>query len=323
MKKRGRVFLVVAGSFFAAAVLGMGCVGNYLYDFALNPNFEQSEGKERKAVLETEKMTSEEQEAKSERKRANKWMRQNAYSDYMASRDGLSLHAYRLEQSGHNYVVICHGYKNNGSYMGLYAKRFYEMGFHILAPDARGHGKSEGDYIGMGWPERLDVADWCQHIVREDPQARIALFGVSMGAATVMMASGESLPDQVKLIVEDCGYTSVWEEFKVQLKQTFHTGWFPILPAADLVCKVRAGYGFIQASALRQVKKCSLPILFIHGEEDAFVPFSMLEALYQAAPGQKEKLVIPGAPHGGSAQTDPEKYWGTIEDFLEKYLDEK
>ena len=318
MKKRGRVLLAVTGGFCVAALVGLGYVGNYFYDFALNPHTQQNV--EEKMQAETDAPTEGEKEAKAERKKANKWMRQHSEADYLTSRDGLKLHAYRIENTGHHYAVICHGYKNKGSYMGLYAKKFYEMGFHILAPDARGHGESEGDYIGMGWPERLDLVDWCERIVKEDAQARIVLFGVSMGAATVMMAGGEQLPRQVKLIIEDCGYTSVWAEFQEQLRQVFHVGWFPVLPAADLVCRIRAGYGFLEASAVKQVKKCRLPILFIHGDQDTFVPFAMMETLYQAAGGPKKKLIVEGAPHGGSAQTDPERYWKSIENFVEIYI---
>lgn len=312
----------ICGGLCAAALFGLGYAGNYFYNFALNPRSGQNVEDKIKVRAGVSELTEEEKAAKAERKRANKWMRQNSSSDYMTSRDGLSLHAYRLENTGHQYAVICHGYKNQGSYMGLYVKKFYEMGFHILAPDARGHGESEGDYIGMGWPERLDVVDWCQRIADEDPEARILLFGVSMGAATVMMAGGEELPAQVKAIIEDCGYTSVWDEFEVQLGALFHTGWFPFLPAADLVSWFRTGYGFREASALKQVEKCSLPMLFIHGEEDTFVPFSMMEELYQAAPGRKEKLAVPNAAHAGSAQTDPKAYWGTVRKFLGQYLEE-
>lgn len=322
MKKRSRLLLGICGGLCAAALIGLGYAGNYFYHFALDPSSGQKVEDRIRVRTGTGEMTEEEKAAKAERKKANKWMRQNSDSDYMTSRDGLSLHAYRIRNTGHRYAVICHGYRNKGSYMGLYVKKFYEMGFQILAPDARGHGKSGGDYIGMGWPERIDVADWCRRIADEDPQAQIILFGVSMGAATVMMAGGEELPSQVKAIIEDCGYTSVWDEFKVQLGQIFHTGWFPFLPVADLVSRFRTGYGFREASALEQVKKCRLPILFIHGREDTFVPFSMMEALYEAAPGRKEKLAVEKAAHGGSAQTDPKAYWGTVWQFLEQYLRE-
>ena len=84
-----------------------------------------------------------------------------------------------------------------------------EMGFTVLMPGLRGHGESTGHYIGMGWHNRLDMLRWIDEIVRDDPEAEIVLFGISMGGATVMMTSGEALPPNVKVIVEDCGYTSV------------------------------------------------------------------------------------------------------------------
>lgn len=321
MKKRNKVLMGVAAAVCMSAAAVFGYAGNYFYDFALNPRSGHTAEEKMAARTEVRQLTQAEQEAKKERKTANKWLREHAEADYMESRDGLKLHAYRIAGEGHRYVVICHGYKNKGSYMGLYAKKFYEMGYQIVAPDARGHGESEGDYIGMGWPDRLDLVDWCVRIAREDPRAEIVLFGVSMGGAAVLMAAGEDLPSQVKAVVEDCGYTSVWDEFKVQLSEMFDMGTFPVLPAADLVTRLRAGYGLKEASALKQVKKSRLPILFIHGKADTFVPFAMMEELYQAAPGVKEKLAVAGAPHGGSAQTEPEKYWDTIGRFVGKYVE--
>ena len=144
--------------------------------------------------------------------------------------------------------------------------------------------------------------------VELDPEAEIVLYGVSMGAATVMMASGEAdLPVQVRCVIEDCGYTSVWDEFSGQLKELFGLPPFPVLNAADLVCRIRAGYSITEASALRQVERSVTPTLFIHGEEDTFVPFWMLEELYQAASCEKEKLAVPGAAHAESAAVAPEK----------------
>lgn len=158
----------------------------------------------------------------------------------------------------------------------------------------------------MGWPERRDVVRWCQQLIAEDPEAEIVLYGVSMGAATVMMASGEAdLPVQVRCVIEDCGYTSVWDEFSGQLKELFGLPPFPVLNAADLVCRIRAGYSITEASALRQVERSVTPTLFIHGEEDTFVPFWMLEELYQAASCEKEKLAVPGAAHAESAAVAP------------------
>ena len=192
-----------------------------------------------------------------------------------------------------------------------------------LDPNAKGgFGSAAGIvYIGMGWPERRDVVRWCQQLIAEDPEAEIVLYGVSMGAATVMMASGEAdLPVQVRCVIEDCGYTSVWDEFSGQLKELFGLPPFPVLNAADLVCRIRAGYSITEASALRQVERSVTPTLFIHGEEDTFVPFWMLEELYQAASCEKEKLAVPGAAHAESAAVAPELYWPAVDAFLARHM---
>ncbi|MEC2597045.1 alpha/beta hydrolase, partial [Bacillus cereus] len=95
--------------------------------------------------------------------------------------------------------------------------------------------------VGMGWHDRKDVLIWIQQILKKDPNAEIALFGVSMGGATVMMTSGEDLPSNVKVIIEDCGYSTVIDEFTYQLKDLFHLPKFPVMNAANTVTKLRAG----------------------------------------------------------------------------------
>ncbi len=173
----------------------------------------------------------------------------------------------------------------------------------------------------MGWPERRDVVRWCQQLIAEDPEAEIVLYGVSMGAATVMMASGEAdLPVQVRCVIEDCGYTSVWDEFSGQLKELFGLPPFPVLNAADLVCRIRAGYSITEASALRQVERSVTPTLFIHGEEDTFVPFWMREGLYHGAFCETDKLAVPGAPLAETAVVAPELYWPAVDAFLARHM---
>lgn len=238
---------------------------------------------------------------------------------YVTSDDGLKLHAYLAENKNSNgkYAVIFHGYTSKGSHMKRYAKRFYKLGYSVLVPDARAHGTSEGRIRGMGWLERKDAIKWAELLVQKDESCKIALFGVSMGGATVMMASAEeTLPKQVFAAVEDCGYTSVWDEFAFRFKSMTGLTPFPVLNLASLLSKSVAGFGFKEASAVEQVKKAKVPILFIHGEEDSFVPFSMLDELYSAASCSKRRLTVPGAGHAKSSLTDPDTYWGTVEDFL-------
>ena len=144
----------------------------------------------------------------------------------------------------------------------------------MFLPDLRGSGDSEGDYYGMGWLDRFDIISWIRDtILEEQPDADIILHGVSMGAATVMMTTGEALPPNVRVAVEDCGYTSVWEEFTIQLKKVYGLPQFPIMHIANGMAKRRAGYSFKEASSVEEVKKSKTPTLFIHGDVDTFVPF--------------------------------------------------
>ncbi len=240
------------------------------------------------------------------------------------SRDGLTLASYYIpaKKPTKKTVILTHGYTSNGKDMGLYAKFFSEkLGFHVLLPDARGHGKSEGNYIGFGWHEREDILLWIQKIIERDGEtAQIVLMGVSMGGATVMMVSGEDLPSQVKAIIEDCGYTSVYDELSYQLKQLYHLPSFPILPVTSIITDIRAGYNFYEASALEQVKKNNRPILFIHGEKDTFVPTKMVYELYNNAKGEKDIYIVPGAGHGKAYTVNPKAYETKIIDFLDPYI---
>jgi hypothetical protein len=194
---------------------------------------------------------------------------------------------------------------------------FYgENGYNVLTPDMRSHGGSEGTYIGMGWLDRLDVLKWIDYIIELDPEAEIILHGVSMGAATVMMVSGEELPSNVLGIIEDCGYTSVWDIFSDELSYLFSLPDFPFLYTADLIANIRAGYGFKTASALNAVSKSTVPILFIHGSIDTFVRTDMVYELYDACSSPKDLLVIEGAGHGDSYRMDPDTYFDTVFSFI-------
>lgn len=239
--------------------------------------------------------------------------------DVFIMSDSLRLHGRKFENPGSDYVLVCHGYTSKARHMAGFVHKFHSLGFNVLAVDARAHGESEGTKIGMGWPERMDVIEWIKLILSWDPDARIILHGVSMGAATVLMASGETLPENVKAVIADCGYTSEWDEF-IWEAEMIHIPWFPVLNAASALSKLRDGYDFKQASALEQVKKSDIPTLFIHGTADELVPYKMLGELFSAAACEKESLTVEGAGHALSSSVEPETYWSTVERFIEKYI---
>ena len=224
------------------------------------------------------------------------------------------------ETATNKTVIVVHGFTNDKEDMKPYAWMFHELGYNVLMPDNMSHGDSEGQIIGYGWNDRLNVIKWAEMLVEQNSDSEITLFGVSMGAATVMMASGEeSLPDQVVNIIEDCGYSSVWDELKYQAKEMYNLPAFPILYEVSAISKIRAGFSSGQASSVNQLKNNTRPVLFIHGSDDTFVPTSMVYKNYQATQGEKELYIVKGAGHAKSFETDPQAYIEKISTFLKKY----
>lgn len=237
--------------------------------------------------------------------------------------DRLRLHGYLCLQRepSKKWVILVHGYDDSGLWFGREALAFYQAGFNLLLPDARGHGKSQGTYVGMGWHDRLDIKKWICWLIKQYPESEIVLYGVSMGAASVMMAAGEELPPNVKAAVEDCGYTSAWSVLSYQMKSQFHLPAFPFLYCADLVARIRAGYGIKDADALKCVARTRLPVFFIHGTEDRFVPFKMMKELYDACKSQKECLAVKGAAHVEASLAGGDAYWKAVFRFLGRYVE--
>lgn len=304
-----KIVLIILAVLLVLVIGALAFVGNYLFRFALDPTMPGG-------MLDSGGLDWEPDPD-------NILLQDGAEDRWLLSRDGLSLHAIYLPQvqSSHLYAVLCHGYGSKPADMFRSAEHFYDLGYNILAPAARSHERSGGTFVSMGWLERLDIVDWVDGLVKQDPEARIVLYGISMGGTTVMMTAGEELPGNVRCIIEDCGYSSVWDEFAGQLKEMFGLPTFPVLDAASLVCRLRAGFGFREASAVEQLKKATLPMLFIHGEADTFVPYYMLDLVYEAcASPEKERLSVPEAAHGAASYADPELYWSTVEGFLRKYI---
>ncbi len=287
-------------------------IGNYFYDLAINP------------FTSKDMIFGDDDDTEGEVEEDVNWLIKNSnYTDkYINSFDNLKLHGYEVknETKTNKWAIVVHGYTSEGELVSSKAKHFYEMGYNILVPDLRGHGKSEGDYIGMGWDDRLDIIDWINNILEDNPRSEIILHGTSMGAATVLSTSGENLPNNVKAIIADCGYTSVWNEFTYQLKALFNLPAFPVMNLSNMVTMVKAGYSLKDASPIEQVAKSKTPILYIHGDKDDFVPYYMMDELYKATSSEKSKLTVQNAGHGKADLVNPDLYWNTVTDFLGKYI---
>ena len=141
-----------------------------------------------------------------------------------------------------------------------------------------------------------------------------------MGAATVMNVTGEKLPANVICCIEDCGFTTLWDQYSVQIREMTKIPAELILNIVNGVTKRKLKFDLKENSPIEQVKKSNTPTLFIHGDKDSVVPFWMQYPLYQNAECEKEKLVVTGATHAASGYLYPEIYWGAIEKFINKYI---
>ncbi len=252
------------------------------------------------------------------------WLNQQTFEQMeTTSQDGLKLKAMFLpaDSKSDKVLIAIHGYRSyNIREYANYLKFYHELGFHILLPDNRAHGESEGKYIGFGWLDRLDCIQWIHYMKKYFHQdLQIVLHGISMGSATVLMASGENLPDDVKCIISDCGFTSVLDEFKHELHDHKIVSTL-LIPTATLLSKKRVGYSFKEASTIEQVKKSRTPTLFIHGDQDDFVPTYMVYDLYNACQADKDLLIVEGAKHAESFIVNQELCEKTIIDFMQQYV---
>ncbi|MDR0939430.1 MAG: alpha/beta hydrolase [Mediterranea sp.] len=243
---------------------------------------------------------------------------------FIVAPDGARLHAYYIAapEPTPKTAVAVHGYTDNAIRMMMIGYLYnHELRYNVLLPELRHHGRSDGSFIGMGWTDRHDVERWMEVAnIRFGGHTLMVAHGISMGAATVMMLSGDKQPPYVKCFVEDCGYTSVWDEFAQQLREQFSLPPFPLMYTTSELCELKYGWNFREASALTQVARCALPMLFIHGDRDTYVPTWMVYSLYDAKPQPKELWIVPGAEHAISYLENMKEYTERTRAFTERYL---
>ena len=325
--KKEKILKIIIAILLILILLGVGLtevIGNYFVNYAIARS---GAGGDRKISQEStievlgedEKII--ENNKKIAKENSEKWSEaiQQKQVEVKAN-DNITLRGteYLNQEETNKWAIILHGYRSNPSSVLTIGEHFSEKGYNVLIPSMRACADSEGEYVGMGWLDKEYLKCWINLIIEENKNAEIILHGSSMGAATVLMASGDELPANVKNIIADSGYTSVWDIFASEAKARFNLPEFPVLNMFQIVANRKAKYDIKEASSLEQVKKSKTPILFIHGDKDDFVPEYMCEKLYDATNCKKEKLIIHGAGHTDGKYREPEKYYNTIFDWISR-----
>lgn len=252
-----------------------------------------------------------------------KYENKKLYKDlHLKSQDGLLLMAKYLkaENPTHKYVVLFHGYHGWPLEWSSIIGKLHEKGFNVISIGERGHCDSEGRHFTMGYMEYQDGLDWLNHIIELDPQAQICVYGHSMGGHIAMLMASNNLPLNVRCFIEDCGYNNVHDQLLFTAINMKH---YPlakiIVPLGEFVAKVFFKYKNTDCSKV--LDKCFVPMCFIHGTQDNFVPYENLDKVYNAAINcPKEKHAFKGAGHCSSEFEEPEKYYEIIFSFMNKYM---
>ena len=229
------------------------------------------------------------------------WLNDQTFENYSITNvDGNKLKGYLLkaDKPSDVYVFGSHGYRCWGKReFRLMAKFYHDLGFNVFIVDHQAHGESEGKYIGFGSHESRDAMQWLKFMTDTFPD----------------------LPKNVKFTVADCGYTSPWAEFDYQLKNA-HVPTSPLLDGANFFNKHIAKYDFKKVDAVESVSHAQVPMLFIHGTKDDFVPTYMVHELYDACSTDKDLLLVEGAGHAESYPTDSAAYEAKVKSFIDKYI---
>ncbi|WP_416326453.1 alpha/beta hydrolase [[Eubacterium] hominis] len=247
----------------------------------------------------------------------DQWYLQNKNVKHleMNTEDHIKLHASEIRNKGNRWVIIVHGYMGRLEDMIPQAHQFYDRGYQVLLPDLRGHGRSEGSVIGFGYLDHLDILAWCDKLKQEGAE-QILLYGVSMGASTVMMCA-DAVSYPIEAIIEDCGFSNLKDQLTHIVKQMV-----PKVPSSfligclSLVMKWKSGYRIKDANPSIHVQHSKVPILFLHGDRDTFISIDMMEELYTLCNNKKRKVMIPGGRHANSCKIRPQLYWESIDSFL-------
>lgn len=242
---------------------------------------------------------------------------------YMESFDGVKLHALWVPaKNPKGTMIFAHGYRSNKLVdFSLVFDMYHNWGMNILVPDQRANGKSGGNYITFGVKESRDVACWISYHNENFGKFPIILSGLSMGASTVLYLADQALPDNVKGIIADCGFTSAKDIISKVFRESIHLPAVPSLWVTDLFARIFAGFSLTEKDTRITLKNSKLPVLMVHGVDDDYVPCEMTRQGFAACREPKELLLVEGAGHGVSFLVEQEKYTETVHAFLKKNVE--
>lgn len=255
---------------------------------------------------------------------ADQWLKDHQTRDLeIYSCDGLKLHATWVPaENAKGTILLAHGYRSAKFVdFGAAFEFYHSLGLNILVPDQRSHGKSQGKYITFGVKESKDMLKWVQFHNANLGNFQVILSGLSMGASTVMYLADEDLPENVKGIIADCGFTSPKAIISHVFKRVTHLPAEPSVWVADKFARIFAGFSFTEKDSRSTLSAARIPILIVHGKDDHFVPCRMSEQGYAACTGPKHLLLVDGAGHGVSFIVDTDRYTSMIIDFLKTNLE--
>lgn len=233
--------------------------------------------------------------------------------------DGLRLAARYFDNASNKTVILFHGYRSAAARDFSCAIEMYtRFGFNILLCDQRSHGRSEGRLITFGVKESHDVLSWVEFVNAQYSPEKILLGGMSMGATTVLLACGLNLPENVKAVVADCGFTSPVAIIKRVARKSLKINASFFLPFLNLYCLLFGNFSIYNSNTVDILKETNIPIIFIHGKNDGFVPSSMSEEAYNINVTSRKLVLVENADHGLSYLTNKELVESELKGFLEK-----
>lgn len=320
VKKKEFEVLTIA----AAAAAGFMALGWSFFDMTVRCKKNRKQIKKQWFSLSHAKINHPRHKFEKEYEEGVAWFKAQPLQDcYLRSRDGLRLHAsYLPAENAERIVLLSHGYKGSGYGDFAYTAQFlHEHHCSLLLINQRCCGESEGEYITFGAKEQQDVQDWTWYLAKRNKnKLPIYLYGESMGASSILMASGHPLPREVKGLIADCGFSSMKKQMQDMAANWFHLKWIGLLLLRlELFCRIFAGFSMKEADTAEALKKNERPVLFFHGMKDTYVMPENTMHNYSLCSAPKELVLVPEARHLCSAYEAPELYRSKLLEFFQKY----